>query len=108
MTKKQRRSYDNAITKAAVSMVTKAAKQLDKEQESASSATRATATQVASMLQVKAADNNAAPSISVVPEVKSVQFDPPNDERKARFSSLVGKLKANAKSRGRGKKKSSN
>ena len=103
-TKKQKQNYQNAIKKAAVSMVKKAAKELDQEQENAMTVTRETATQVASMLQVKAAEN-AAPSISVVPEVKAVQFaDEPKDVRKARFSSLMGKIKL----KGKGKKKSGN
>ena len=69
--------------------------------------TRETATQVASMLQVNAGES-VAPSISVVPEVKSVNFnDDPSAIREARFSSLIGKLQTNVKGKGK-KKKSGN
>ena len=85
-------------------MVKKAAKELDQEQENALTVTRETASQVASMLQVKGAET-AAPSISVVPKVNAVQFaEEPKDVRKARFSSLMGKIR----SKGKGKKKSGN
>lgn len=105
--KKKTPEYWNAVKQAAVSMLTKAAKELVKDQANKSTVTRETATQVASMLQVKAAES-AAPSISVVPEVKAVNFnDNPSANREAQFSSFIAKLKTNVNGKGK-KKKSGN